>query len=103
MCVQVLGGFLPACAESRKNSCVMSRVESLLHRSGSWLLSCDIMTDVVLFQSEFVFNSVYVDLKYNEIYFTVTAGYVCSHVVVLGLSLKNGKSGPHCWEREVSI
>ena len=34
---------------------------------------------------------VYVDLKYNEIYPTFTAGYVClcgvcSHVVVLGLS-----------------
>ena len=26
---------------------------------------------------EFVFNSVYVDLKYNEIYFASTAGSVC--------------------------
>ena len=26
----------------------MSRVESLLHGSRSWLLSCDAMTDVVL-------------------------------------------------------
>ena len=35
---------------------------------------------------EFGLNSVYVDLKYNEIYLTFTAGYVClygvySHVV----------------------
>ena len=42
---------------------------------------------------EFVFNSLYVDLKYNEIYLTFTAGYVClcdvcSHVVVLGLSVR---------------
>ena len=42
---------------------------------------------------EFVFNSVYVDLKYNEIYLTFTAGYVClcgvcSHLVVLGLSVR---------------
>ena len=27
---------------------------------------------------EFAFNSVYVDLKYNEISLTFTAGYVCS-------------------------
>ena len=42
---------------------------------------------------EFVFNFVYVDLKYNEIFLTFTAGSVCfcgvcSHVVVLGLSVK---------------
>ena len=41
---------------------------------------------------EFVFDSVYVDLKY-EISLTFTAGYVflcgvCSHVVVHGLSMK---------------
>ena len=41
LCVQILLVFLPACAEYRKNSCVMSGVESLLH--GSWLLSCDAM------------------------------------------------------------
>ena len=40
VCVQIPGAFLPACAESRKNSLVMSRVESLLHGSKSWLLSC---------------------------------------------------------------
>ena len=38
-------------------------------------------------------NSVYVDLKYNEIYLTFTAGSeclcgMCSHVVVLGLSVR---------------
>ena len=42
---------------------------------------------------EFVFNSVYIDLKYNKIYLTFTAGFVylsgvCSHVVVLGLSVR---------------
>ena len=41
---------------------------------------------------ELVLNSVYVDLKYNEMYLTFTAGPVClcgmcSHVVVLGLSV----------------
>ena len=40
---------------------------------------------------EFVFDSVYVGLQYDEISFTFTAGYVClcgvsSSVVVLGLS-----------------
>ena len=42
---------------------------------------------------EFVFESVYVDLQYDEIYLTFTAGYVClcgvcSPVVVLGLSVR---------------
>ena len=42
---------------------------------------------------EFVFDSVYVDLQYNEISLTFTAGYVClcglcSHVIVLGLSVR---------------
>ena len=42
---------------------------------------------------EFDFNSIYVDMRYNEIYITFTAGYVCvcgvcSHVVVLGLSVR---------------
>ena len=42
---------------------------------------------------EFVFNSVYVDLKYNYISVTFTVGSVflygvCSHVVVLGLSVR---------------
>ena len=42
---------------------------------------------------EFVLNFVYVDLKYNEITFTFSAGSmclcgVCSHVVVLGVSVR---------------
>ena len=42
---------------------------------------------------EFVFNSVYVDLKYNEISLTFTDGCmclcgVCSYVVVIGLSVR---------------
>ena len=41
---------------------------------------------------EVVINSVYVDMKYNKISLTFTAGSVClcsvcSHVVVLGLSV----------------
>ena len=42
---------------------------------------------------EFVFDSVYVDLQYNQISLAFTAGYVClcglcSHVIVLGLFVK---------------
>ena len=42
---------------------------------------------------EFVFESVYVDWQYDEIYVTFTAGCVClcgvcSPVVVLGLSVR---------------
>ena len=41
---------------------------------------------------EFVFNSVYVNLKHNESYLTFTAGFMCfcgvhNHVVVPGLSV----------------
>ena len=40
-----------------------------------------------------VFDSVYVDLQYDEISFTLTAGsvslyYVCGHVVVFGVSVR---------------
>ena len=42
---------------------------------------------------EFVFDSVYVDLQYDDISLTSTAGYVslwcvCSHVVVFGMSVR---------------
>ena len=40
---------------------------------------------------EFVFESVYIHLQYDEIYLTLTAGSVClygSPVVVLGLSVR---------------
>ena len=42
---------------------------------------------------EFVFDSVYVDLQYDEISRTFTAGsvslcYVCDHVVVFGLYVR---------------
>ena len=42
---------------------------------------------------EFVFDFVYVDLQYDEIYLIFTAGFVsfccvCVHVVVFGLSLR---------------
>ena len=42
---------------------------------------------------EYVFNSVNVDLQYDEVYLTSTAGSVslwcvCSHVVVFGLSVR---------------
>ena len=51
---------------------------------------------------EFVFNSVYVDLKYNEISLTFTAGSVClcgvgSHVVIIGLSVRLCRY--HMWMR----
>ena len=36
---------------------------------------------------QFVFNSVYVDLKYNEISLTFTAGYVCLCGVCVALWL----------------
>ena len=37
---------------------------------------------------EFVFESVYVDLQYDEISLTFTAGSVCDPVVILGLSVR---------------
>ena len=42
---------------------------------------------------EFVFDSVYVELQFDEIFLTFPAGYVslccvCSHVVVFGLSVR---------------
>ena len=61
------------------------------------LLNCgDICMCVVNKQFElleFVFYSVYVDLQYDKIYLTFTAGYVslccvCSHVVVFCLSVR---------------
>ena len=57
----------------------------------SWICMCAVKKHVELL--EFVFNSVYVDLKYNEISITFTAGYVClcgasSHVVILGRSVR---------------
>ena len=52
---------------------------------------CDVNKQFKLF--EFVFDSVYVDLQYNDISLISTSGYVslwcvCSHVVVFGLSLR---------------
>ena len=58
------------------------------------ILNCDDICRCVVNKQfellEFVFNSVYVDLKYNEISLTFTAGsvWLCSHVVVLGLSVR---------------
>ena len=42
---------------------------------------------------KFVLNSAYVDLKYNDIYLTFTAGSVClcgmcSNLVILGMSVR---------------
>ena len=59
-------------------------------------LNCDICMCVVNKQFkllEFVFESVYVDLQYDDISLTFTAGSVClggvcSPVVVLGLSVR---------------
>ena len=51
---------------------------------------------------EFVFNSVYVDLNYNKIYLTFTAGYVClcgwcSHVVIRSLSVRLSRYPMWVW------
>ena len=58
-------------------------------------LNCDDVCMCVVNQQfellEFVFESVYVDLQYDEISLTFTAGCVCgvcSPVVVLGLSVR---------------
>ena len=57
-------------------------------------LNCDDICMCVVFELlELVFDSVYVDLPYDEISLTFTAGYVClcgvcSPVVVLGLSVR---------------
>ena len=59
-------------------------------------LNCDDISVCVVNKQfnllEFVFDSVYVDLQYDENYVTSTAGYVslccvCSHVVAFGLSV----------------
>ena len=61
------------------------------------LLNCDDVCMCVVNKQcellEFVFESVYVDLQYDEISLTFTAGYVCLcgvsiHVVVLGLFVR---------------
>ena len=51
---------------------------------------------------EFVFDSIYVDQQYDEIFLTFTAGSVslyciCSHVVVFGLYVR--LSWYHMWLR----
>ena len=43
----------------------MSRVESLLHGSRSWLLSCDAMTDVVLLRTVVVVVRLSVHVHFN--------------------------------------
>ena len=58
-------------------------------------LNCDDICMCVIdkqFELEFVFDSVYVNLQYDEISLNFTAGSVslysvCSHVVVFGLSV----------------
>ena len=73
-------------------------------------LNCeDVCTRVVNKQFElleFVFYSVYVDLQYDEISLTFTAGTVClcgvcSHVVVLGLSARLSRYP--MWMRGVAV
>ena len=62
----------------------------------SFLKCDDICMTVVSKQFEllkFVFDSVYIDMQYDEIYLTFTAGYVslcyvCSHVVVFDLTVR---------------
>ena len=50
----------------------------------------------------FVFNSVYVDLNYNEIFLSFTAGSVClcgkcSHVIILSLSVRLSRYPMWVW------
>ena len=62
---------------------------SFCFRGELGFLNCDdSCMCVVNKQCEFVFNYVYVDLKYNGISLTFTVRFVCSHVVVLGLSVR---------------
>ena len=67
-------------------------------RSEFGYLNCDDICMCVVNKQfgllEFVFDSVYVELQYNEISLTFTAGYVClcgvsSPVVVLGMSVRS--------------
>ena len=56
-------------------------------------LNCNNIVNKKFELLEFVFDSVYVDLQYDEISLTFTAGSVslcciCSHVVVFGLSVR---------------
>ena len=60
-------------------------------------LNCDDICMCVMNEQfellEFVFDFVYVDLQYDEVSLTFTAGFVslccvCSHVVVFGLSVR---------------
>ena len=70
---------------------------SFCFRSELGFLNCDDTCMCVVNKQfelfEFVFDSVYVDLQYDVICLTLTAGYVfpcgvCSHVVVFGLSVR---------------
>ena len=65
-------------------------------RGDLYFLNCDYICMCVVNKQfeflEFVCNSLYVALKYNQIYLTFTVGYVClcgvcSHCVALGLSV----------------
>ena len=60
-------------------------------------LNCDVIYMCVVIKQfellEFVFDSVYVDLQYDEIYLTFTVGFtslccVSGHVVVFGMSVR---------------
>ena len=68
--------------------------ESICFRGELGFLNCDAICMCVVNEQfellEFVFNSVYVDLKYNDIYLTFTVVSVlclCSHAVVLGMDV----------------
>ena len=66
-------------------------------RGGLGILNCDDICICVVNKQfellEFVYESVYADLQYDEISLTFTAGSVslccvCSHVVVFGMSVR---------------
>ena len=76
--------------------CEVMYFEYFVFRDELGFLNCDDVCMCVVNKQfellEFVFDSVYVDLQYDEISLTFTAGYVslgcvCGHVVVFGLSV----------------
>ena len=106
-CVVCINGGYVCCGEcyvvsnkcDQPTSCLVLTVVNLCFGFKGELdfLNCDDICMCVFNKQfellEFVFDSVYVDLQYDEISLTFTAGSVflcgvCSYVVVLGLSVR---------------
>ena len=95
--------FCVVCIDGRRYVCnVSNECREVMYfvcvcfRGEPGFLNCDICMRVVNKQFElleFVFDSAYVDLQYDEISLTFTVGYVslccvCIHMVVFGLSVR---------------